>query len=387
MPWSQLPAEHFLRAADRLTPSILAERGAIEQHRSLPPDLSRAMREAGFFSLWLPKRFGGPELSVADLVRVVEAISRADGSAGWCSAIATSYSRLAGYLAEPSAHEIFCGGASVLAGTLVPTGRAEVVPGGYRVSGRWSFGSGIGHSDWVLGVCGVHAGDVPQAAADGSPELRLVIFPKAETEVLDTWHVSGLRGTGSHDFRVEDIFVPEARTMVWATPVPTAPGRLYALPVMTVFSTSVAGVPLGVARAAIDALTELADSKASVGSTQVLRDKPAIQAEIGRAEAILRSARAFLFEAIQALWDAGGEATLRDRALVRLALANVGTSAAQVTDMMYRAGGSTSLYEGCRLARCWRDAHAASQHLGLSSANYETAGRVMLGIDPGTSRF
>jgi hypothetical protein len=167
--------------------------------------------------------------------------------------------------------------------------------------------------------------------------------------------------------------------------LPNAPGRLYALPVATVFSTSVAGVPLGVARAAIDALTELAGSKASVGSPQVLRDKPAIQTEIGRAESIPRSARTFLFEAIQALWDAGADATLRDRALVRLVLANVGTSAAQVTDMMYRAGGSASLYEGCRLARCWRDAHAASQHLGLSSANYETAGRVMLGIDPGTT--
>jgi indole-3-acetate monooxygenase len=386
MPWSQLPAEHFLRAADRLTPSILAERGAIEQYRSLPSDLSRAMREAGFFSLWLPKRFGGPELSVADLVRVVEAISRADGSAGWCSAIATSYSRLAGYLAEPAARDIFREGASVLAGTLVPTGLAEVVPGGYRVSGRWSFGSGIGHSDWVLGVCRVHAGDTPQAAADGSPELRLVIFPKAETEVLDTWHVSGLRGTGSHDFRVEDIFVPEARTMVWATPVPTAPGRLYALPVMTVFSTSVAGVPLGVARAAIDSLMELAESKASVGSAQVLRDKPAIQAEIGRAEAILRSARAFLFEAIQALWDAGGEATLRNgRSSVSPWRTRHVGGAGDRHDV--RAGGSASLYEGCRLARCWRDAHAAMQHLGLSSANYETAGRVMLGMDPGTTRF
>jgi alkylation response protein AidB-like acyl-CoA dehydrogenase len=154
-----------------------------------------------------------------------------------------------------------------------------------------------------------------------------------------------------------------------------------------VFSFSLAGAPLGVARTAIHALTELAGFKASVGLTQVLRVKPAIQTEIGRAEFILRSSRAFLFEAIQALWDARGEATLRDRALVRLALANVGTSTAQVADMLYRAGGSSSLYEGCRFARCWRDAHAVVQHLGLSAANYETAGRVMLGMDPGTTRF
>jgi alkylation response protein AidB-like acyl-CoA dehydrogenase len=380
MSWRQLRVEHFLQAANRLAPTILAERDAIEQHRGLPPDLFRTMRDAGFFSLWLPDRLGGPELSAADLVRVVEALARADGSVGWCAAIATSYSRLAGYLAEPVARDIFRDGTAVLAGTAVPTGRAEVVPGGYRVTGRWSFGSGIGHSDWLLGVCQVPAGDAP-------PDLRLMIFPKGEAEVLDTWHVSGLRGTGSHDFRVENLFVPGTHTLAWVPSAPTQPGRLYSLPFITVFSTSIAGVPLGIARAAIDAFMDLAESKTSAGSTQVLRDKAAVQAEIGRAEVVLRSARAFLFEAVDALWDAGEGVSLRDRALVRLALANVGTAATQVADMMFRAGGSASLYEGCRLARCWRDAHAATQHFSLSAASYETGGRVMLGMDPGTTRF
>jgi alkylation response protein AidB-like acyl-CoA dehydrogenase len=161
------------------------------------------------------------------------------------------------------------------------------------------------------------------------------------------------------------------------------------LPLLTVFQTAIAGVPLGVARAAIDALMDLADVKTPMGATQRLKDKPAVQAEIGWAEAILRSARAFLFEAIEALCHAGEQGTpsLRDRALVRMAAAHATASSAQVVDMMFNAGGGSSLYESGRLARCWRDAHAMTQHLGLSVANFETSGRVMLGMNPGTPRF
>ena len=169
---------------------------------------------------------------------------------------------------------------------------------------------------------------------------------------------------------------------------PVQPGRLYALP-FTIFSVSLTGVPLGLARAAIDALTELAESKRPMDSKQLLKDKPAIQAAIGRAEAILRSARAFLFEAVQAMWDAaeGGAPSLRQRALVRLAIAHVASAAKQVTDMMFEAGGGTSLYEDGRLARCWRDAHAVAQHIALAPNNYEMAGRVLLGMDSGMARF
>jgi alkylation response protein AidB-like acyl-CoA dehydrogenase len=158
---------------------------------------------------------------------------------------------------------------------------------------------------------------------------------------------------------------------------------------MTVFQTAIAGVPLGVARAAIDALMELAEVKTPMGATQRLKDKPAVQAEIGRAESVLRSARSFLFEAIETLWQAGehGTPSMRDRALVRMAAAHAATSSAQVVDMMFNAGGGSSLYESGRLARCWRDAHAMTQHLGLSAANFETSGRVMLGMNPGTPRF
>ena len=369
-------------------PAILAERDNIEQGRELPPGLVQTMCKAGLFSLWLPKALGGPELTAVDFVRIIEAIARADGSVGWCAAVGACYSCFAGYLEESAAHEIYGSGNTILAGTLNPTGRAVAVPGGYRVTGQWSYGSGIQHSNWVIGNCLVFDGDTARTNPDGSPVIRLMIFPRSDVTVIDTWRVSGLRGTGSHDFRLDGLFVPEQRAITGFGGTPTQPGRLYGLP-FTIFSVSLVGVPLGLARAAIDALTELAESKRPMDSKQLLKDKPAIQAAIGRAEATLRAARAFLFEAVQAMWDAAETSapSLEQRALVRLSITHVAWAAKQVTEMMFESGGGTALYEDGRLARCSRDAQAVAQHIALTSNNYEFAGRVLLGMDSGMARF
>jgi indole-3-acetate monooxygenase len=386
--WSTLPAEHFLAAAEGMLPRILADRDNIEQSRELPIALIETMREAGLFSLWLPKALGGPELTALDFVRIVEAIARADGSVGWCAAVGACYSCFAGYLEEAVARDIYGDGDAILAGTLNPTGRAVAVPGGYRITGRWSYGSGIQHSTWALGNCLIFDGNTLRTTPDGSPVARLMIFPRSEATVIDTWRVSGLRGTGSHDFRLDDVFVPDQRAITGFGGAPTQPGRLYGLP-FTIFSVSLVGVPLGVARAAIDTLTELARNKSPMDSKQLLKDKPAIQAAIGRAEATLRAARAFLFEAVQAMWDAAETSapSLEQRALVRLSITHVAAAAKQVTEMMFEAGGGTALYEDGRLARCSRDAQAAAQHIALTSNNYEFAGRVLLGMDSGMARF
>ena len=386
--WSELSADHFLLTATGLVPAILAERDNIEQGRELPPGLVQTMCKAGLFSLWLPKALGGPELTAVDFVRIIEAIARADGSVGWCAAVGACYSCFAGYLEESAAHEIYGSGNTILAGTLNPTGRAVAVPGGYRVTGQWSYGSGIQHSNWVIGNCLVFDGDTARTNPDGSPVIRLMIFPRSDVTVIDTWRVSGLRGTGSHDFRLDGLFVPEQRAITGFGGTPTQPGRLYGLP-FTIFSVSLVGVPLGLARAAIDALTELAESKRPMDSKQLLKDKPAIQAAIGRAEATLRAARAFLFEAVQAMWDAAETSapSLEQRALVRLSITHVAWAAKQVTEMMFESGGGTALYEDGRLARCSRDAQAVAQHIALTSNNYEFAGRVLLGMDSGMARF
>ena len=386
--WSTLAADQFLQAAKTLAPTILAERERIEQSRELPAALVETLYGAGLFSLWLPTALGGPELAPVDFVRIIEAIARADGSVGWCVAVGACYSCFAGYLEESVAREIYGAGDTILAGTLNPTGRAVAVPGGYRVTGQWSYGSGIQHSNWILGNCVVIDGNTARTNPDGSPVIRLMIFPRSDVSVIDTWRVSGLRGTGSHDFRVDDLFVPEQRAIMGFGGTPTQPGRLYGLP-FTIFSVSLVGVPLGLARASIDALTELAGNKRPMDSRQLLKDKPAIQAAIGRAEATLRAARAFLFEAVQAMWDAAATSapSLEQRALVRLAITHVAAAAKQVTEMMFESGGGTALYEDGRLARCSRDAQALAQHIALTSNNYEFAGRVLLGMDSGMARF
>ena len=382
--------DRVIEAVRRLKPEIDAVRDELDQRRRLPPRWSTSMRAAGLFGLWLPRSLGGAALNVVDYVKVIEELARMDGSVGWCASIGASYSRLAGYLPPDIANRIFGGGGTVIAGQLMATGKAVAVAGGYRVSGRWAFGSGIEHSDWTIGICVVHDGDAPRLEPDGAPVERLVFFPTGAVEIIDTWHVSGLRGTGSHDYRVTDLFVPENHSIEIVTPVPTAPGPLYALPFRTVFGVAIAAAALGIARGAIDAFQELATARGQRGGPGRLRDTPAVQGDVGRAESLLRSARAFLLETAQEAWDeieAGGPDSLRMRALLRLANAQAAVSSAQVVDLMYNAGGGSSVYESGRLERCFRDIHAATQHRAVSAGNYELAGSVLLGLDPGIRRL
>lgn len=389
MSCGHLLVEELLKLAEKLVPRILAERVAIERDRKLAPDLARAMCEAGFFSLWLPQSMGGPELTPIELARIVEVFAKADGAVGWLVAIGSSNSRLAGYLSESVAREIWSDKATVLAGTLNPVGTAVATSGGYRVNGQWSYASGIDHSNWLLGACRVLHDGEPRMRPDGWPETRLMLFPKTQAEVLDTWDVTGMRGSGSHDFRVTDLYVPAERSVDAVTPLPVQNGLLYRLPLVTVFNTSIFGVPLGVARAAIDDLKATAHTKKPAGSMQPLREQAAVQTEVGRAEAILRSARAFVFESLKALWEAGEsrEVTPEDRVLARIAGSHAAAAAVQVVDMMFAAAGAGGIYEHGRLARCWRDAHAMSHHAGQSASQFQTAGRVMMGLDPGTQRL
>ncbi len=186
------------------------------------------------------------------------------------------------------AREIFGSGRSVLVGTLNPTGKAVAVDGGYLVTGKWGYGSFISHSQWVLGNCITHIGDAPRRTGDGSPDLRLAIFPREDVEVIDMWHVGGLRGTGSNDYQVTELFVPEKRTIPLPgfTPVPRQPGPLYAVPMTSTFVACIATVTLGIARAAIEALDEIAGAKTPMGSQSVLREKPFAQTDRARAEAL-----------------------------------------------------------------------------------------------------
>ena len=383
----------LLAAARRLEPLVAELRDRFDQDRQLPPRLVDELHAANLFRMWLPRAIGGAELPPLAFLAVIEELSRQDGSLGWCAVIPAGYGRLAGALEENVARKIFATGMGVLVGTLNPTGKAVAAPGGYRVTGRWSYGSFIGYGDWVLGNCITADATGPRQAGDGGPEFRLCLFPRADVEVFDIWHVGGLRATGSNDFQVTDLFVPERHTipLVDFQPPPRRPGPLYAVPMTSTFVSCIATVALGIARAAIESLIEIGAEKRTAGSSTVLRDKPMAQADLARAEALLGAGRAYLFGELGTMWEdavAGRAIELRARAAVRLAACHATQCAIQVVDLMYQSAGGAALFQSGRLERCLRDVHAAGQHIAVNmQANLEPVGRVLFGLPPGMARF
>ena len=383
----------LLAAARRLEPTVAELRDRFDQDRQLPRRLVDELHAANLFRMWLPRAIGGAELPPLAFLAVIEELSRQDGSLGWCTVIPAGYGRLAGALEEDVARKIFATGMGVLVGTLNPTGKAVAAPGGYRVTGRWSYGSFIGYGDWVLGNCITADATGPRQAADGGPEFRLCLFPRADVEVFDIWHVGGLRATGSNDFQVTDLFVPEQHTipLVDFQPPPRRPGPLYAVPMTSTFVSCIATVALGIARAAIESLIEIGAEKRTAGSSTVLRDKPLAQADLARAEALLGAGRAYLFGELGTMWEdavAGRAIELRARAAVRLAACHATQCAIQAVDLMYQSAGGAALFQSGRLERCLRDVHAAGQHIAVNmQANLEPVGRVLFGLPPGMARF
>lgn len=360
--------ESLLKAAQALAPEIVLRRDEIERERCLPSDLVEKLRAAQMFELWLPKVFGGPELHPVECLRVIETLANADGSVGFCAINACVFSLLAGTYTDHAARKIY-GNHGIVAGAVNPLGRAVVVRGGFHVTGRWPYCSGIGYCTWVIGACVVHEGSVPRMTSLGTPEIRFFWFPKTAVEVIDTWHVSGLRGSGSHDVEVGDLFVPDEHcTLGYAAPA-VQTGTLFQVPPVSLSVMSVS---------------------ASVGSSLLLRDKPSGQSSVGRAEALLRAARAGVLDAIREQWDevaAGAPPSLRARLSIRLACTFCAEACADAVDIVYRAAGATALYENGRIARCFRDIHATTQHAVVHANTYELAGRVLFGLDPGTPRF
>jgi alkylation response protein AidB-like acyl-CoA dehydrogenase len=375
----------LLDAVDRLAPAIEAMRRRIERERRLPEELVGNLRAAGVFHLWLARSLGGPELSLTQFAQIIERLAQADGAVGWCVSVGAAFSRFSGFLCEPAARQIFVEDQAIIAGALAPNGTAVAVDGGFRVTGRWPFGSGIMHSEWTVGLSVILENDKPRRAPTGAPDMRVMFFPTSAAEIIDTWDVGGLRGTGSHDYQISDLFVPDAYATEGVEPV--IPGPIYAFPRHTAYPVAIASVPLGIARAALETFKGLAETRTpQIGST-LLRDKLTTQAVVGRAEASLRAARAFLFEACDDAWAtvaAGGTLTLHQRALVRLACAQVATSAKTVIQDLYETAGGAAVYEVNLLQRHLRDVQVTAQHFQVHCANFESGGRVMLGMDPET---
>src|SRR5438046_2869342 len=269
----------------------------------------------------VPRALGGGEVDPATMIRTIEIIAAADGAAGWSAMIGATSGVASAYLAEDAAREIYGSEPEVVSGgAFAPLGRATVVDGGYRVTGRWPFASGCEHCAWLMGGSVVLDGGQPRLLPSGMPDNRLMLFPAAQVRIIDTWDVAGLRGTGSHDIAVEDRFVPAARSLSLIADRPRTTGPLYAFPVFGLLALGIAGVALGIARRALDELVALAGGKTPAGSRRLLAERPVIQAEVARAEATLGAARAFLAETVGAAWEraqAAGAIEVRERARPR----------------------------------------------------------------------
>ena len=376
-------ASILLEVARTFRPRILAEREHIEAGRRLPVDLTRELAGAGFFRIFLPVAYGGLDLTPMEAMEVYEELARADASVAWCVWNGNANWTTA-QLSKEVAQAVFADPDTILANSTRPSGQAVVVEGGYRVSGRWSLVSGCQLSSWFILMSLVHENGTPRRTPSGAPESRFMLCPAADCEIIDTWTTGGLRGTGSHDVVVRDLFVPARLASFYTDPI-VLPGPRYRIPFTSRVIPGLAAMALGVARSAIEALVDLAVDKRHERSSQPLREDRGAQTRLSQAEALVGSARLFLFDTISRLWNdvmAGREATMQARAQVRLASWHAVSSATQAVDLIYLTGGATSLYATCPLERAFRDVHAMTQHIAVHPRILETAGRVLFGLEP-----
>jgi alkylation response protein AidB-like acyl-CoA dehydrogenase len=367
-------SEDLDRAAEEL--SALARELAPETEaiRRLPDELVAGLRASGLHRAGAPAAAGAPEAPPAVTLRCAETVARGDASAGWCVSIAATSSLLAGWLPPAGIAEVFGDPAQIAAGVWAPRGTARRVDGGYRVSGRWAFCSGIMHSAHLFGGCMVpHEGG-------GSPAIRVLGIPTRELEIKDTWRTSGLRGTGSHDAVAEDVFVPDHRSL-WLFDRPSSGAALYRFPIFAFFALSIAAAALGNARGAIDELQVLAADKVGLGSSRTLAQRPATWSAVAQAEASLRAARAFYYQAIDEAWAAAQfpePVSVELRTGLRLAATHAVRTAAEVARSMYDLGGGSAIYDESPLQRRMRDAHTATAHFQVNPAIWELTGRLLL---------
>ncbi len=383
---------HEADRVDRLIEQLRGLRPLVEKHRAsfdsarrLPEPIFDALCDIGAFRLLLPKALGGPELSPHGFMRVVEAASELDGSVGWLVGNGSGMSRVGGYLPPEVVGPWFADPRAFIVSSTGTVGEAVPVDGGYRVTGRWPFGSGVHHATWAMGLCAV-ASPVPAAA----PELVCCHLPAGSLSIVDNWFVSGMRGTGSCDFAAHDVFVPAAHVHRFVDTPPTQSNVLYRLPVASIYPLTVSVVPLGIARGAISSFIGLAGTTSRQGTSAALRDREIVQAEVGRVEALHHAARAFLIEAITELMtatDIGGDRLIRARALFRAACAHAAESAVRIVDMLSAVAGTVSIFESAPLERRARDVHAAAKHIAMSPNCYVVAGRICMGLDAGVARF
>src|SRR5258708_10164263 len=391
---ADVEAQHAVQAAAALRPVIRAHHDEREREQRLPRAVGEQFQAAGFYRLVRPRELGGLQAAPLRYLRTVELLAEGAGSVGWnlCNNNIAQLVTLG--LPDGGIREIYGPGGDVaVAGTAVQGGgRAVPVDGGYRVAGRWALGTGCQEDPWMVGSFQILDGGQPRRSPDGASVYWRGVFHRAETQIVaGSWDVSGLRATGSFDWTVDDVFLPERRTMVHAgVPLDNQwshwPGISYALPAQAWVRPHHSALITGIARAGIDALIELAVEKTPRGRTSRLCDNPQVQDAIGRADTILNAGRAYRSATITEVWNtvaAGEGTTLEQRARCRLARVYAADCARAAMDLVYRQGGSTSDRRDGRRAECWLPLQVFGQAVTIMPEWYPMGGRVFMKMDPG----
>jgi len=357
--------------------------GQFEEEGKLSATIAAEFGQAGFFRMLVPAVYGGLQVHPLEFIEVLKLIAMGDGSAAWNVMIGATTGLLSASLPEQGAREIYASDAQVLSvGVTAPAGRADRIEGGYRVTGRWPFGSGCQNAQWISGGCFVYEHGESAKDTKNQAEVRLMIFSADQVNIENTWDVVGLRGTGSHHFSVKDVFVPDRRTVLIG-------GRanisepLYQFPLLGLLALGVASVALGIGFRALDEFSQLAVTKQPTGASRKLAERGAVQASVARSLADLRSAEAFMKEAVNNAWDYAEQGDPLDAALksaLRLAAANGTHSAVAAVDRLYDAAGGSAIYMDSPLQQCFRDVHVVTQHIMVANPIYEVVGRVHLGL-------
>ncbi len=376
----------LLAAAKSLAPLIREHAAEGDANRCVSPSVVRAMAEAGLFRMTIAASCGGFEADALTQYLVTEEVSRADGGTGWTLMISGETGGIASGCMHPdTAREIFGENPlAVFAGALNPLGRGVRVEGGYRVTGQWPFASACHHAHFFWGQFVVYDGDQPAAGPGGRPILREALIPRRDFEVIDTWQVGGMRGSGSADVAATDAFVPERYTTAAQAGPVGQDGVLFRFPLYSRLAYNKAAVSTGIARAALDDFIDLASNKIPRGSTKLLREREMVQRAIADAEATLRSARAWMLECVREMWEdveRGRTIGTAQRALLQLASTHACAASEHAVEIVYKAAGVTANYQSSLLERCMRDIHVVPAHIMVSPVWYEPTGRVLLGME------
>lgn len=381
--------EALMQSADTLSQLFRARSDEFEKARRIPPDVSAALAEAGFYRIGVPATLGGLECPPVIGNQVIETLARGDASCAWVAFIAATSGTVLASIPDTAGADIFANPDTMITGVFAPNGKAEKSDGGFTVSGRWQWGSGSQNADWVLGGCMLTQNGEPMLDEQGQPRSHMLLMPASELEFHDTWHTAGLCGTGSLDYAVKDLFVPQDRVVGYLV-TGKAETPLYAFPSFTFLALGIAAVCMGMARAAIDDLVELASAKKRAGASKTIAEQPVTQARLAQAEAELRSARAFYYQTLETAWSSAqlnNQVSIEQRRDLRLATTHAVNASVSVVEAMYNLGGGSAVYSHSRLQRYFRDIHVAKSHIMVSPTTLETVGRLFFDLPTNTSRL